>query len=85
MLKKIESKSCEEYIETLTRDLPRLCTVGHLIKLGLYKSYSSAWYSRKTGKSPTFFKVPGRGILYPKAGIIKYFKRSANPRVEDDL
>lgn len=68
---------CDDYIQCVSRELPRLCKPKHLIQIGLFNSNQHEYKARKLGKCPEYFKMDGR-VLYPKEGIIRYlYKRKA--------
>lgn len=71
--------SCDDYIEKITRDLPDPCTTKDLIKAGIFSSDQAASYARRHGIAPDFFKFKGRGVIYPKDGVIAYLERSKHP------
>jgi hypothetical protein len=66
---------CDEFIEKLKKTLPELCIVRDLIDVGIYRSDQAAYHARKSGTSPDYFKLPHRGIVYPKKGIIEFLEK----------
>lgn len=65
-------------IAKLKRKLPELCSVSDLIKIGVYRSEQAAYSGRKTGKCPPHFRLPFRGIVYPRDGVIEFLMLNAN-------
>ncbi len=63
-----------DYVQYLVKNLPELCRVKDLIKVGLYASGQSAYAARKTGRGPPFIHIPKRGILYEKYSVIEFIK-----------
>lgn len=75
--------SCDEYITRLANTLPEICSTKHLIEIGIYRSEQSACYARKHGLSPDYFKIPLRGVCYPKKGVIDFLEKCKHPATND--
>jgi hypothetical protein len=69
--------ACDLYIERLNAMLPNLATTKDLVEAGIYRSHQSACTARRIGKSPVYFKLPCRGIVYPKSGVLDFVKAHA--------
>lgn len=76
--------SCDAFIKRAMKELPEMCTVKDLLKLGIYRSEQAAAHARRKGLSPDYFKLPHRGVLYPKQGVIEFLKQSQHPRERDE-
>lgn len=76
--------ACEEYISYLQTTLPDVVSVQELVDCGFYKSPQSAFNARKLGRSPDFFKLPNRAIMYPKSGIIAFLKKYKHETLVQD-
>jgi len=68
-------KACKLFIECLKRTLPDLVTPKDLVKLGIYKSEQAAYAARQKGRCPEYFRIPQRGVLYPKAAVIEFLEK----------
>lgn len=67
--------ACEKFIEKLNSQLPEICRVADLIKHGIFTSPTDAREARLRGDSPPYFQCKAKGkILYPKEGVIEWFK-----------
>ena len=69
----------EEYISLLQRDLPDLVEVKHLVKIGIYRHENAAYMARQKGDCPPFMRIPHRGIVYPKKGVIEFLRNASHP------
>ena len=69
-------------IEYLYDTLPEVCVVRDLIKVGFYRTPQAAYAARKRGDGPPAIRLPGRGIVYLKDGIIEYVRelKKKDPR-----
>lgn len=65
-------------IVKLRKQLPELCSVGDLMKIGIYRSDQAAYAARKSGRCPAYFRMPSRGIVYPREHVIDFLKREAD-------
>lgn len=68
--------ACDDYINKIYSQLPELATTKDLIRIGLFRTDQSASAARKMGNSPEFFRINKRVILYPKKGVIEFFKKA---------
>ncbi len=64
----------EDYIEFVSRNLPELAKTRDLIRVGIYRSDQAAAAARREGRSPDFFKLNQRVIVYPKSGVLKFLR-----------
>jgi hypothetical protein len=64
--------ACDDFINKVTRELPDPCKTKDLVKAGIFKSYASAAMTRRTQKGPSYFKLQGKGIIYPKQSVIEW-------------
>lgn len=67
-------KITEQFIETVQRRLPELATAKDLVRCGMYRSPQAAYAARRTGKCPPYLRIPQRGIVYPKNGVLQFLK-----------
>lgn len=65
---------CDAFFEKLHKTLPDLASSKDLVKAGIYGSIQAAYSARKMGKCPTYLRIPGRGIVYPRENVILYFR-----------
>jgi hypothetical protein len=74
--------SCDEFIEKLNRELPDVCTVNDLIKVGIisHRNIMNQFRKKKTG--PPFLRISDRKIFYPKPGVLKWLRESSNDNCE---
>jgi len=70
------SSACDEFIKHIEQMLPETCSVRDLIKVGIYKSAQSAFHARRDKKCPPYMKVPGRGFIYPRMGVIDWLHKT---------
>lgn len=68
--------SCDDFIDELRKELPKLCTAKDLVKFGLYKSEQAAYNARKKGHAFDHFKMPHGTIVYPREGVIESLEKS---------
>lgn len=54
--------------------LPELVSARDLVKVGMYRTEQGAYAARQSGKCPPYFRIPGRGIVYPKQGVIDFLR-----------
>lgn len=66
--------ACEEFIESLERLLPDMCTTEDLVTHGIYPTRQAAARARKTGNGPQFLPVTKKNIVYPKPCVISFLK-----------
>lgn len=71
-------KACQDLILKLKRFLPDLLTSKDLVSLGVYKTAQAAYMARIKGKCPPFMKIPFRGVVYPKDGVIEFLERNSH-------
>lgn len=69
---------CNMLMSKLRRKLPELASVKDLLRIGLYRTEQAAYAARKRGKCPPYFRIPSRGIVYPKDGIIEFLEKHAS-------
>ena len=67
---------CETFLDKLYKTLPDLASTKDLVKFGIYRNSQSAYRARGLGpmKCPPWFRMDGRGIVYPKEGVIEFIK-----------
>lgn len=73
----------KKFILKLEEILPELVTAKDLVKIGIYRTEQAAYSARQKGKSPPYIRIPSRGIVYPKQGIIDFLEKHWN-EVEDE-
>ena len=56
----------------IKKKLPELCSVADLMKFGIFNSEQAAYAARKSGNGPACFRLPHRGIVYPREQVIEY-------------
>lgn len=56
----------------IKKKLPELCSVQDLMKFGVFNSEQAAYAARKYGSGPQWFRLPHRGIVYPREQVIEY-------------
>jgi hypothetical protein len=56
----------------IKKKLPELCSVADLMKFGIFNSEQAAYSARKYGSGPQWFRLPHRGIVYPREQVIEY-------------
>ena len=69
---------CDQFLAFLEMNLAEMCTTQDLIQLGVYTSEQAAANARHKKKCPDYFRLPGRGILYPKAAVLQFIQRTRN-------
>jgi len=75
----INGTRCEEYIQKIERDLPEFCGVKDLIKVGIFKSGTSACEARQSGNSPPYLQISKHGrVMYPKHEVIAWVRGKMN-------
>ncbi len=67
--------SLTKFIAQLEKELPSLCRVKDLIKVGIMGSGPSASRFRAEGSSPNYFRFSDKFIRYLKADVIDWVKR----------
>lgn len=76
-------------IANIKRKLPELCSVRDLLKIGIYRSEQAAYSARKSGNCPAHFRLPFRGIVYPRDGVIEFLIKSVEsakqPRIRNAI
>lgn len=68
--------ACKEYILRIKDQLPELCTVRDLIRVGIYRTTSGANMARMQKRGPEYLKIPGRGVVYPREGVINFMEKT---------
>lgn len=66
--------ACDEYIQNLRQELPKQCSVKDLLKIGLFSSDQSARLARRSGDTPSYFKLRSR-IMYPREAVIEWLEK----------
>ncbi len=61
-----------DMIKEIEAQLPLLCEVADLVKLGMFVSKSEARCRRTQGYPPKYIRFSSRRIAYPKAEVLKY-------------
>jgi hypothetical protein len=77
-------------ISRLKKKLPEMATVADMVRLGVYRSAQGAYAARKSGRCPPFIRVPCRGIIYPRQGVLDFFQgleneKGAKPQKGDSI
>ena len=75
-------ESCKDFLTKLRQCLSDNVTPKELVKYGIYRSEQAAYTARCKGVCPSYFRVPQRGIFYPKEGVINFLEKHAH---ETDL
>lgn len=71
-------KACQMFIEVVKNSLPDLATPKDLVKAGIYKTEQAAYAARTKGRSPPYLRIPQRGVIYPKAGVIEFLEKNTH-------
>lgn len=67
-----------EYIDRILSQLPDLCSNNDLVQVGIFRSINEAHLCRKKGKSPDYFKLPNKHVIYSKEAVKKFLEESFN-------
>jgi hypothetical protein len=79
-------KPCEEYISKIEKELPEMCRVKDLIKVGVFNSATAAVEARTTGNSPDYFQMSKRGrVLYPRNGVVQWLREKINAKYNENV
>lgn len=70
---------CEEYIDYVDRELPKMATTKDLIRVGIYRTDQAAAKARRKKLGPEFFQLNQRVVLYPKAAVIDFLTERKCP------
>ncbi len=65
-------------IRKISKILPELASAKDLVKIGMYRTEQAAYAARTRGECPPFMRIPARGIVYPKIGVIEFLQNAFN-------
>ncbi len=68
---------CDEAIEKLNKELPDLCTIHDLMRVGIISHRNSMEYYRRKKIGPPYMRLSERRIFYPKLGVLKWLKENS--------
>lgn len=71
----MSARYTDQFLESVQRRLPELATPRDLVRCGLYRSAQAAYSARRSGKCPPYLRIPQRGIVYPKAGVVNFLRQ----------
>lgn len=67
--------SVNVFLEKIRKEMPDLISTSEMVQLGIYKTQQAAYMARKKHTCPLYIKIPQRGIVYPKQGVIEYLEK----------
>lgn len=76
---------CKQFIQSLRRKLPELVSAKDLVKCGVYRTEQAAYAARMRGKCPPYIRIPSRGIVYPRQGVLDFLENNFHNPKEVEL
>ena len=68
----------DSLIRRIKKALPELASAKDLVGIGMYRTEQAAYTARQRGQCPPYLRIPARGIVYPRDGVIAFLKSKMN-------
>ena len=73
--------SLDNFIEMIENQLPDLIRTKELVEIGIYNSPQAAYQARLSKLCPPWLRIPRKGVVYPKAGVVAFLRECESKQV----